>query len=338
MSFVLLVGAAGAQDAAPAKWSLGVGVGPNLSELDAVGDELKSSIGGAVWLSREWGARSRLDLSFDYFDFDSPGTGYPALSLAYGLRFFTDSKLKPFVMAGAGAGQAKFFPRAVDTNQTAPHFFARAGVKELFGNETWAVGLLYDFLFVKLDDNQATSALLGLPMLTLTWNFDSEKKREEPPKVAVVSPPKIDTDGDGVYDHKDECPDTPRGSKVNSIGCLLKQSVTKRLEIEFDTGKSVVKEDYFAVIDSFGQFMTENVDLTVTIEGHTDSTGSRKLNLKLSSDRAAAVRTIILSRHSEIDPKRLRFKGYGPDQPVGSNDSDEGRQKNRRVVAVVMSN
>ena len=82
-------------------WSLGLGFGPNISNIDAVDDELDSSIGGAIWLSKRWNEKNRFDISFDYFDFDNDGASYPALSFAYG-RYFFDTDLDFFATLGLG--------------------------------------------------------------------------------------------------------------------------------------------------------------------------------------------------------------------------------------------
>lgn len=333
---LLVISSGEAHSQQPNSWNLGLGVGPNITQLDAVRDDLQSSVGAALWASREWGARNRLDISFDYFDFKNSGANYPSLNLGYGLRFLTDSKLKPFVLLGGGVGMANRFPRAVDTDQTAPHLFARAGIKELFGKDAWSVGLIYDFLYVKLDGRAVESVQLGLPMLTFSYRFDDESKTSTSVTSAAHTPPLplVDSDGDGVYDNKDECPNTPTGKRVNSIGCQIKEKVTKRLNVEFDNNKFVVKENFFGVIDEFAKFLADNPDLSVTIEGHTDSVGSRESNMKLSVNRAQAVRDAI-SQRSSVGADRLKFKGYGPDRPVASNKDAEGRQNNRRVVAVI---
>jgi outer membrane protein OmpA-like peptidoglycan-associated protein len=72
----------------------------------------------------------------------------------------------------------------------------------------------------------------------------------------------------------------------------------------------------------------------VSIEGHTDSRGARANNLKLSEARAESVRQWLL-QHG-VDRKRIAAKGYGPDRPIGSNDTDKGREENRRVEFLIV--
>ena len=78
--------------------------------------------------------------------------------------------------------------------------------------------------------------------------------------------------------------------------------------------------------------MKSNPDLKVEIDGHTDSIGGHDYNMKLSTDRAAAVVAAVTA--GGIDASRLSSAGFGPDKPIATNDSDEGRAKNRRVELV----
>lgn len=319
----------------PAVWSLGLGLGPNFSQLDAVNDSLKSSVGATAWVSREWGSLHRADLSFDYFSLTNR-TDYHALSLAYGLRFMQDADVKPFAMLGAGIGKANNFPFAVNTNQNTSHLFFRAGADGLYRNGGFSVGAMADFFIVKLDGNAVKTAYLALPMLTLRYLFDSEPTRTsapkaEPQKVAVTEK---DSDHDGVWDNRDECPNTPRGTKVNSIGCPPKTVIKKNLRIEFATDKAAVLPAYYSRIAEFAQYLKTNPDLKVTIEGHTDDVGSKNHNQKLSQDRANSVRAMLIGQH-QIKASRVKAIGYGSSRPEVRSKSATARQANRRVIAVI---
>ena len=143
----------------------------------------------------------------------------------------------------------------------------------------------------------------------------------------------LDSDKDGVYDSRDKCPGTPEGSTVNKDGCVL-ETVSIRLKVEFDSGKSVIKKQYHKEIEAVASFMKAHPDATATIVGHTDSTGNEKTNMALSKARAESVRQYLIKKFG-IDGSRITALGYGSDKPIASNATKEGREKNRRIIAVI---
>ncbi len=146
----------------------------------------------------------------------------------------------------------------------------------------------------------------------------------------------LDSDGDGVYDYLDKCPNTPRDLKVDATGCpiLLKKTSTIDLDIHFDSNKADIKAQYHDRLKAVGDFMTTYPETKTVIEGHTDNTGSADYNQKLSQRRAESVRDYLI-RHFNISPDRLAAKGYGKDRPIATNDTAEGRLRNRRIEAVI---
>lgn len=105
------------------------------------------------------------------------------------------------------------------------------------------------------------------------------------------------------------------------------------LKVYFDTGKSVIKKQYYDELKMVGDGLNEHKNLKGVIEGHTDSVGSEKSNLALSQRRANAVRDYIV-KHFKISRKRLAAKGYGESKPIADNATAEGREQNRRIEAV----
>ena len=103
--------------------------------------------------------------------------------------------------------------------------------------------------------------------------------------------------------------------------------------IYFDTGKSVIKPESEAALGQIAELLKGDPTLKVHVVGHTDSVGGLEANMKLSQDRANAVVQSLASKHG-IAVARLKAGGVGPLAPVASNDSDEGRAKNRRVELV----
>jgi OmpA-OmpF porin, OOP family len=130
-----------------------------------------------------------------------------------------------------------------------------------------------------------------------------------------------DSDGDGVPDDVDKCPNTPKGVKVNASGCW------ELRDVNFDSGKAVIKNP--AVLDEVVEILKQNPAMTGEVRGYTDNTGTLDFNRKLSEARAGAVRDYLVKQG--IAPERIRAKGFGPAQPVASNDTAEGRAQNRRV-------
>ena len=97
----------------------------------------------------------------------------------------------------------------------------------------------------------------------------------------------------------------------------------------FDFDKSTIKPRSYPLLDEIGNVLKSRPTMTVRIEGHTDARGSRKHNMKLSAARAESVRQHLVGLG--IDSSRMDAKGYGPDQPIETNKTEAGREKNRRV-------
>ena len=142
-----------------------------------------------------------------------------------------------------------------------------------------------------------------------------------------------DTDGDGVLDKDDKCPEV-KGTVANN-GCpeLTEEHAAQLKQyaktILFQTGKSSFQKQTYPVLNSIVSILKEYPDAKFTIEGHTDSTGGKALNQKLSEERAAAVKNFLVE--NGVDASRLSSAGYGPDKPIDTNNTAAGRANNRRV-------
>lgn len=104
-------------------------------------------------------------------------------------------------------------------------------------------------------------------------------------------------------------------------------------DVLFDTGKSELKAGALSTIDKLAAFLKEYPKRKIQIEGFTDSVGADEYNLGLSIRRAEAVRNALNERGIELD--RILYRGYGKAFPVASNDTSEGRQRNRRVEIII---
>jgi outer membrane protein OmpA-like peptidoglycan-associated protein len=138
----------------------------------------------------------------------------------------------------------------------------------------------------------------------------------------------MDADGDGIADAHDQCPGTARGVAVNNRGCELEANI-KLDNVQFKTGTAVLSAESRNILDHVADVLKKNPHLNFEVAGHTDSTGSYQANVNLSQQRANSVRDYLVSKGVAAD--RLTAQGYGPDKPVASNDTRQGRRMNRRV-------
>jgi OOP family OmpA-OmpF porin len=151
-----------------------------------------------------------------------------------------------------------------------------------------------------------------------------------PPPPAPAPAPKVtpsptlkDSDGDGVPDDKDACPNTPKGAIVDARGCWVIGM------IHFNYDKAEIRAADKGTLDEVARVMSMNPGLNMEIDGYTDSKGSEAYNQKLSERRAKAVMMYLVGKGIAKD--RFVVKGFSFNKPIASNDTEEGRAKNRRV-------
>lgn len=164
---------------------------------------------------------------------------------------------------------------------------------------------------------------------------DEEDKCPTVPGVARYGGcPVPDTDKDGVNDEEDKCPTLP-GTAANN-GCPeIKQEIMKRVEyaaqrIYFATGSAKLLAKSFKSLDDVARILTEDQNLKLSIEGHTDNVGKDDYNQRLSEARAGSVKAYFIKKG--ISESRLTSQGFGETQPIADNKTAAGRSKNRRVV------
>ncbi|QXI39600.1 OmpA family protein [Pseudomonas xantholysinigenes] len=155
-----------------------------------------------------------------------------------------------------------------------------------------------------------------------------------------------DEDGDGVFDRRDRCPDTPAGTSVDHMGCPLPQyPASAPAPAPVATPEVITLDDQGQVLFAFDSaeltagaqqrlhsLLPKLNDPSVTsvkVVGHTDSVGSDSYNQKLSERRASSVAEYLISQG--LAPTKVTSQGRGEAEPVADNDTDEGRAHNRRV-------
>src|SRR5690606_16218817 len=150
--------------------------------------------------------------------------------------------------------------------------------------------------------------------------------------------PDLDNDGDNIPDTSDRCPNEPgpadeqgcprvyRDVEVTSTGIVIHQTVY------FEFNRAVIRPQSFPLLDTVAQVMRDFPDITVEVQGHTDDRGRDEYNLRLSGERAEAVRQYLIQ--AGIAAERMTSRGYGESRPIDSNRTAAGRARNRRVEFV----
>jgi len=155
-----------------------------------------------------------------------------------------------------------------------------------------------------------------------------------------------DDDSDGVANKFDKCPGTPANTIVDGAGCRLKTPapvVTEKViiteadrkvvgdaikNLEFDLGKATIKEKSYETLNRVAGLLVQK-NFSLKLAGHTDNSGSAAVNQKLSKDRAEAIKAYLVAQGANAS--RIEATGYGSAQPIATNKTAAGRQKNRRV-------
>ena len=152
-----------------------------------------------------------------------------------------------------------------------------------------------------------------------------------------------DTDGDGILDAEDACPDKagPADPDPKKHGCPKAQIDKGQIKIieqvQFATNSAKILPASDPVLNAVLEILRDHPEITkVNVEGHTDNRGGKGYNKDLSKRRAASVAKWLVDKG--IEAKRLSSAGFGMERPLDSNDTEDGRQKNRRVEFHIQAN
>lgn len=333
-----------------------------------VGDIYVVPQAGYLWLDNDRGAKDdeflglalgkhfsealSLELAVTKGDFTLPGSRELDLT-SYSLDalhiFARESRVSPYVSVGAGALRTAASGTDSDT-----HLLAQAGL-----------GLMIEVA----QKEDGSSRFVLRPEVKARWAFPRDNDPQdkyldysaglgfmfafgparaapeappapEPPRAPAPAPPAPpapppDTDGDGVIDANDRCPDTPPGVAVDANGCTLRGSVTLQ-GVTFEFNSADLTSESRPILAAVAADVKRFPNLRIELQGHTDSVGNDAYNLQLSERRAQSVRDFLIAEG--VDPQQLTSRGYGESQPVADNQTAEGRAKNRRVVMSVIDN
>ena len=356
-------------------------------------ENLVYGIGLGYHFTRNWAAEGL----FNFVDSENDPGGGDVNVFLYRLEglyhFFPNNKLVPYLAAGIGAITMDPNVGPNDTDFLADY---GAGLKYFITDKVALRGDIRHVIpFDRVQNNLMVTA-------GLTFLFGGEapvqKTEARAEKAQVVAKAPEDSDGDGVYDARDQCPGTPAGAKVNDVGCpfdsdgdgvfdyrdkcpgtpagapvdnvgcpldsdgdgvpdyldqhpntqaglkvdeygrpiLQKEEISIKLLIEFDFDKNDIRAIYHEKIKEAADFMQRHPQAEAKIAGHTDSLGPDEYNLTLSERRAESVKKYFVDNFG-ISAHRFTTMGYGESQPIATNNSKDGRQKNRRAVTVVIT-
>ena len=361
---LLLGSAAFAQNA---KYEISPMIGYNLSEgnVGIKGDD--HFLGGIELQYNSEDSKISPELSVLHspdadYDNNNGDTSITRLLLNGVYTFDAMDKITPFVKAGAGYEfvSSERTPR----NEDGVVLDAGAGLKFAIA-PAWS--LKAEALYIAKVDNRfnhyADNNLVT--MIGLSYAFGGEKPQVVPETPAVVAEPQEkDSDGDGIYDALDKCPNTPANTTVNIEGCpisldddhdgVLNENdicpntpageavnvegcpLTVNLHINFENDSAAILASSNAKINKYADFLKAHTNYSAKIVGYTDSRGSAAYNKKLSQRRAKAVVAALVERG--VDPKQLTAIGMGEANPVATNKTAEGRAQNRRIEAELTRN
>lgn len=263
----------------------------------------------------------------------------PGLHVLYNFRPEVDKALLPFISAGVesritehetdtglalGAGIKYLFTKHIAGDVSYKNIFYGAGKNDQL--VAFSLGV-----FFGVKDEKVAEPFGELPAEPLVEEVEPVAEavvmEEVVEEVAVVVVP-VDSDGDGVTDDKDLCPNTPAGYSVDVDGCFTNMS----LLINFKNDSNSINEDSMDKVKEFADFLKENPEINVEVQGYTDSVGRAAYNLQLSEKRAKAVAAALVK--FGIDSKRIQTKGYGATDFIAPNNTPEGRAANRRIETI----
>jgi OOP family OmpA-OmpF porin len=152
----------------------------------------------------------------------------------------------------------------------------------------------------------------------------------------------LDSDGDSVFDYMDRCPNTPRGTEVDRQGCPIPEPEPEVIsytfeDVYFNFDSSVITDEGVAKLREIGDTLIAIMDADIEVHGHTDATGPEEYNMGLSRRRAEAVRDWLLENFSQLNANQFTVRQFGEGQPIDTNDTREGRSRNRRVEIKVIT-
>lgn len=252
-------------------------------------------------------------------------------------RFLDDQELTPYGLIGGGISRNDM------ANNSSSEFggFGNVGLG-IMTSPLSQSGLRIRgdvrYLYDSFDDGQSDVQFsLGLTLPIGATRKQIVEKTKVVEREVVVEKDFADSDGDGVVDGVDQCPNTLEGLEVDSVGCVKtdqEQSVVL-LGVTFEFNSDRLTANARDLLVRTADALKGQSGLQVELAGHTDSVGADEYNRELSQRRAESVRNYLIDLG--VSQNQMTAKGYGESEPVRSNDTEEGRERNRRVEFNVLT-
>jgi OOP family OmpA-OmpF porin len=307
--------------------------------------------GGQLSVGKAFTEHLNFEIEADYLEVDGdggPGADLTGMAVNGMYVWNRAGRFSPYLLAGVGALNVDPNRGGDDTD-----FQGQAGPGFLLDlwNDRWAMRA--EALGRSSDSNTDLLVNVGIQ-----YAFGGSDDEPAPAPVAAAAP--LDSDGDGVTDDIDQCPNTPRGTPVDEVGCPIPvdsdgDGVTDDIDECPDTIKGALvdavgcgyqlsgvvygfdsdqlSDDGKGILDEVAVKLEERPEVNITIEGYSDSRGDDAYNQDLSERRAQSAKDELVAKGVAAD--RITVVGLGEADPIASNDTDEGRAANRRVLLKV---
>ncbi len=332
------------------------------------GKNLESDFGLGLGLGKFINEKWSLDFELDNANFDVEGANGSVEQTGLGLmgryHFSDGTSLRPFLGMGLGYLDHNGSGAASGVDSSDLMLNLSAGLRKTV---TDRVSFITEVKYrLDTDDYTGTSNSYDDFLYSMGLSFALGEAKSAKMSDPIVEPaPQLDSDGDGVSDQTDRCPNTPAGMPVDMYGChsvdgdddndgvmnskdkcpnsrpgavvdadgCEVQVVIELQGVNFDLDKATLKPESIAILNAAVKTMGDHGTLIVEVAGHTDSTASEAYNQNLSERRAKVVYNYLVDKGVAAD--RMTWKGYGELSPIATNDTEEGRAKNRRTELVI---
>ena len=331
------------------RWYLTGGVGMNIQDGDR---ETRNAPFGTLGVGKFISPAWSLDAELNYQNPNKEANqdlnwSQYGISLDLRRHFLSEGRgWNPYVLVGVGYQRSEeeydAFPNPVSPGEREDGNFAAKvgfGAQGDLGRAAIRTELAYRADFDDTSVNAPSEDWFGdvLASVGVVIPLGPEPTAPVAPAPAPVAPScaDMDSDGDGVNDCDDRCPDSQAGQTIGPDGCPVPVSIDLK-GVNFDFDKSTLRPDAVSILNEAIEILKRYPELSVEVAGHTDSKGTDAYNQSLSERRATAVYDYLTS--NGIDGSRLVGPtGYGESRPIAPNTNDdgsdnpEGRAVNRRT-------